>query len=148
MRRSYILPWAKVPFLSLTSVVRRISEIDCWYDGPVCFGIFTLFYFWFNFRTEDIFTEARCSWDIHLGRAQKIFGQGNQSNASTPMTTSAWRQQKFCQKQFFTLFRLVDFRTGLIIVAWNAHVIIWPWLMRLCWLCFWICLFGRYCFIY
>ena len=35
----------------------------------------------------------------------------------------------------FTRFRLVDFRTGLIIAAWNAHVIIWPtWLMRLCWL--------------
>ena len=53
------------------------------------------FYFWFNFiGTEYIFTEARCSKDNRSGRAQKIFGQGNQSNAFTPVTTSAWRQQK------------------------------------------------------
>ena len=87
MRRPYILPWAEVPFLSLTPVVRRISEIDCWYDGPVCFGIFTLFLFLILFhRGSNIYLQKHDALETTtLDGPRDFFGQSNQSNASTPM---------------------------------------------------------------
>ena len=65
------LPWAEVPFLSLTPVVRRISEIDCWYDGPVCFGIFHFFLFL-----------------IRIRRATNIYLQRHDALETTPWSPS------------------------------------------------------------